>query len=471
MKRKALKPAAFIVAGTSSGAGKTTVTLGIMEALRKRGLAVQPFKAGPDYIDPGHHSLLLKRPSYNLDTWMMGVEGVRKTFNEKNAGADIGVIEGVMGLYDGKDGRSEEGSTAHLAKILGLPVLLVIDASKTARSAGAVIKGFEAYDHEVDLRWVIFNNVASPRHYKILTDSIPAGSGVKALGYMPKDKALQMPERHLGLVTSGDIEGGEWKAFVKKAASLIEAHVDLMPLLESERSSGRPCNIPVPAINKKKSNRIRIAVAYDKAFCFYYKENLEILGGLGAELAFFSPVKDKKLPVNINGIYIGGGYPEIYAKSIEANLPLRTEVKEAAKSGMPIYAECGGLMYLGRQIKDMEGKRFSSVGVFPWTSRMLKKRKALGYREIRAGEGCPFLRAGASVRGHEFHYSEISPAPKIKKVFRVKTDGGEIEEGYLYKSTLATYMHMHFASNPGFASGFADLCERFKNNKTGRGKR
>lgn len=451
----------FVVAAPSSGSGKTVVALGIMEALRRRGLCVQPFKAGPDYIDPGHHAALLKRPSYNLDTWMMGPDAVAKTFRAKAEGADVSVVEGVMGLFDGRDGRSEEGSTAHLAKLLSLPVLLVVNAEKAARSVGAVVKGFEEYDPGVDLKWVVFNRVASERHYGMLKDSIPKGSKVRSLGYIPRDISLSMPERHLGLVTSSSIGRGKWLSFVEKAASVVEKYLDLDMLLKGAlipRSVFPAVSVEDKAV--KVGNGPLIAVALDRAFCFYYEENLDMLRSFGARIIPFSPIKDKKLPEGAQGIYIGGGYPEMFASALDRNASMRADIKRAALSGLPIYAECGGLMYLGKSIEDLKGGRWAGAGVFPWSTRMRDKRAALGYREISVKRGCALFKRGGVLRGHEFHYSEISAPPeRIKRAFKVtRSDGSVIEEGYSYKNTLASYIHIHFASNPAFAKGFVKAC-------------
>ncbi len=454
MKKRA---SAFIVAGTNSSAGKTVLTLALMGALRRRGLVVQPFKAGPDYIDPGHHRALLKRPSYNLDTWMMGERGVARTFGRQMCGADVGVVEGVMGLFDGKDGVSDEGSTAHITKILKIPVLLVVNAEKTARSAGAAVLGFESYDPDVRIKWVVFNRVGSDRHFRILKDSIqkgPKGSKVSVLGYLPKDDELTMPERHLGLTTAGDMGTGVWRRFVRKAVTLVERSVDIDGLIGSLPT----VRVKAEPVKKPSGKAVRVAVALDRAFCFYYEENLDVLRSFGAETVFFSPIKDKKLPAGVDGVYIGGGYPELYAKELEANGELREEILRKAKEGMPVFAECGGLMYLGKRI-ETEGRAFKAAGLFPWTSRMLKKRKALGYREVRLTGDSPFASKGA-VRGHEFHYSEISKVPSgIKRGFIFTTAAGtEVAEGYTFKNTLASYVHLHFASNPSFAEGFVKRC-------------
>lgn len=452
MMRKSAK--GFVIASVSSGSGKTTVTLGLMEALRKRGLVVQPFKAGPDYIDPGHHSALLKRPSYNLDTWMMGAEGARATFDSGMKDAHVGVVEGVMGLFDGKGGEIEEGSTAHLSKVLGLPVLFVVDASRMARSAGAIVKGFAEFDKKVDLRWVLFNRVGSSRHYEMLKKAVPASLGVIVVGYLPRDEALYLPERHLGLFTQGDTARAEWRKVVKKSALLLEAHADLGAIAKALSPSRKK----ISARPVKKKGAFRIGVALDSAFSFYYRENLDILESLGAELVYFSPIRDKALPKGLSGLYFGGGYPELHADELGKNSRMRAGVKKAADSGMPIFAECGGLMYLGSFIEDLEHNAHPGVSVFPWTTRLLKKRKALGYREVEAAPGHPWMSTGERVRGHEYHYSEMTGAVGVKKVFKYRVNDKAFNEGFAYRNTLATYVHIHFASNPAFASKFTRLC-------------
>jgi len=452
----------LVVAAPASGSGKTVVSLGLMEALKRRGLRVQPFKAGPDYIDPGHHAALLGRPSYNLDTWMMGQAAVARTFCAKAGAADVSVVEGVMGLFDGRDGRSEEGSTAHLAKVLGLPVLLVVNAEKAARSIGALIKGFEEFDPGVGLKWVVFNRVGSARHYSMLRDAIPKGSKVRALGYIPRDEALAMPERHLGLVTSSSIGRAKWRSFVERAGSVVESHLDIDMLLKgSALSACAPAMQDEP--NPAPTQGPLIALALDKAFCFYYEENLDILRSFGARLVPFSPMKDTGLPKGAQGLYIGGGYPEIYGAALERNASMREDIRRAARKGMPVYAECGGLMYLGRAIQDMKGRKTAGVGVFPWSARMQEKRAALGYREISVKRGSAFFASGGRLRGHEFRYSGIAEPPgKIGRSFRVRrSDGTHAEEGYLFKNTIASYIHLHFASNPAFAKNFVRACAKF----------
>lgn len=449
---------AFAVGAASSGSGKTVVTLGLMEAFRRSGLKVQPFKAGPDYIDTALHGALLGTPSYNLDTWMMGAQGAKKTFEAASRGARIAVVEGVMGLYDGVDALNEDGSTAHLAKVLGIPVVLVVNAEKAARSIAAIVKGFVDFDPAVDIRWVVFNRVGSPGHYNILKDAVGATSNVRVLGYLPRDSAFEIPGRHLGLVMRDGFSARQWKGFVRAAGDAVEKHLDLDGLL---RSASRAAPVKDAARFIRSRPRVKIAVARDAAFSFYYAENLDLLRYFGAELVEFSPIKDTMLPKGIGGVYLGGGYPELYARELQANSGLREELRNFACSGAPVYAECGGLMYLGRKLTDIDGNAYSMCGVFPWSARMLPRRKALGYREIRAAEECPFLGAGERIKGHEFHYSELALPGKggFKKVYeKIGAQGPGRLEGFLRKNTLASYIHLHFGSNPAFAAGFVDAC-------------
>ncbi|MEE9613933.1 MAG: cobyrinate a,c-diamide synthase [Thermodesulfobacteriota bacterium] len=457
-KRARPFPSAFVIAAPSSGAGKTTVTLGLMEAFGKRGLAVQPFKAGPDYIDTGYHSALSGRASYNLDTWMMGPSRVRETFARAMHGADVGIVEGVMGLFDGKAGnrkKSGPGSTAHLAKTLGLPVVLVVDGSGMSASAAALVSGFKGFDPELKLAGVIFNRVGSERHFNMLKDAVEKGARVKVFGCIPRDKEIKLPERHLGLVTKGDIKKGDWKKFLTRGAKLAEANIDLEGLLKAAKKVRTPPRVSTGKKNPAVTIAVTIAVARDDAFCFYYRENLELLEGHGAKIVFFSPLKDKRIPKGARGVYLGGGYPELHARSLSANTALRKELKTAALSGLPVYAECGGMIYLGKGLKDTNGKSHAMAGLFPWITKMDRKLKGLGYREVTARSGCPFLKAGAKIRGHEHRYSDISPPPRLVK--RAYTGA----EGYTIKNTLASYVHLHFASNPGFAKGFIEACNNF----------
>ena len=446
-----MQKSAFIIAGTSSGTGKTTVTLALMAALRKKGLKVQPFKAGPDYIDPSHHSSVCGRDSYNLDTWMMGEDGVKNSFARSMRDGDVGIVEGVMGLFDGRGGQNVEGSTAHLAKVLGIPVIIVIDAAGMAASAAALLQGFENFDHDVNVAGVIFNRVGSARHFAMLKEAVETSCRARVLGYVPKDLGVSIPERHLGLIMAGETLTDN-----KQLAGLVEDTVDIDAMLDCSR-------IDVQAVSEESSAHtvepVTIAVARDEAFCFYYRENIDLLERYGAGLAFFSPLEDESLPEGTKGVYLGGGYPELHAERLEKNSSLRDEIKRFAESGGPVYAECGGLMYLGKSLTDLEGNNFNMAGLFQWSSKMLTKRRSLGYREVRAGLNSPFLKERETARGHEFHYSEISQFEGIERCYTsIGSDGRETKEGYCYKNSLASYVHLHFASNPGFVERFVEKC-------------
>jgi len=388
----------------------------------------------------------------------MGVKGVKNTFAKAMQGANVGIIEGVMGLFDGKGGRDEEGSTAHIAKVLKMPVILVVDASAMARSAGALVYGYEKFDPAVKIKGVIFNRVGSERHFYMLKQAVEDRCNANVLGYIPRDEEISLPERHLGLVMAGDrVVSGQWSVVSKRIVGLIEKFVDIDGILRiSSTTHFRGCPEQTP-----NSKITRIAVALDDAFCFYYQENLDMLKELGAELVFFSPLKDKRLPKGIKGIYLGGGYPELYAKRLSANKSLMREIKDLAERNIPIYAECGGLMYLGKGLKDLKDRRYDMVGLFPYVSKMTKKRMVLGYREVIATKDCPFMDKGEKIRGHEFHYSNIDEPPRrIKRVYQLREDSFRDKEGYLYKNTLVSYIHLHFGSNPEFAKGFIEKCRR-----------
>jgi cobyrinic acid a,c-diamide synthase len=447
-----------MIAGTHSGCGKTTVTLGLLAALRKKGLQVQPFKAGPDFIDTGLHRLITGRPSRNLDLWMCGKPAVIECFNMHAGDADIAVIEGVMGLYDG------EFSTATLASVLGVPVILVVDAYGMAESAGAVVKGFASGL----TAGVIFNRVASDGHFKRLKDSV---HNVPVLGFLPRDPDFGIPHRHLGLVVAE--EAPIASDGIDRLADAVIEHIDIAQLLETanRRIGDNGKVVSSPRLRVSASPRLpvraRIAVAYDKAFCFYYEDNLDLLRQAGAELVFFSPLSDAQIPENADAVYIGGGYPELYAKALSGNSGMIASVNAWAISGRPIYAECGGLMYLSHGIHDLDNCFFRMSGIFPFETRMKKGRSHLGYREVTIEEDCIIGKKGARIRGHEFHYSEIINGsaesllaqhsnPPLSKAYSVRSRSGEelMDEGYRVKKTVASYVHLHFAGDRSIAENF-----------------
>lgn len=455
VKKGFMSKGSIIIAGTQSGVGKTTISVGIMAALAGRGLVVQPFKVGPDFIDPAYHSFVTGRVSRNLDGWMMGKRAVREVHARASAGADISVIEGVMGLFDGIGKGLTEGSTAEAAKLTGAQVVLVIDARSMATSAAAVVRGFETLDPEVKIAGVILNRVGSARHEELLRGAIKRYCKAKVLGAVPRDEALDIPSRHLGLTT--DVAGILTKKFVKSLTGTMEKHVDLDGLVRIAKSAKSP--EAAGAVSRAVRPSARLAVAMDEAFCFYYPDNLELLESFGLEIVPFSPLKDGGLPKGISGIYIGGGYPEMYARGLGFNDFVKHDIRAAADAGIPIYAECGGLMYLTHGITDLEGVFHPMAGILPTKARMLERRKALGYREVTIRSGRTLFSPGKKARGHEFHYSEIEFMPTgVKRAYKVSRPGnGEVyKEGYVVGSVLASYVHLHFASNRGFAKTFAE---------------
>ena len=484
----------FVIAGTHSGCGKTTITLGLMAALKKMGLKVQPFKAGPDFIDTGLHRLVTGGHSRNLDVWMCGEEYVKECFHKYSADADISIIEGVMGMYDG------EYSTAKLAGLLNLPVILVVDAYGMAESAGAVVKGFREYRAAEQqnsratvvepfatallsycatelINGVIFNRVASERHYERLRNSI---RDVTVLGYLPRDLDFAIPHRHLGLTVAEETPLA--KENIAKLADSVLEHIDVEKIIEQQSPAPYDTGQSIasysviPACREsflaeglrtsRNDNKTIIAIAYDKAFCFYYEDNLNLLKDAGAEIVKFSPLSDSAIPDQADAIYIGGGYPELYAEELSKNKSMIEDIYNWANSGNPIYAECGGLMYLSKGIYDFDRKFFEMAGVFPFETEMKKGRSHLGYREILLKENCILGKEGDKLKGHEFHYSEIKDGSQFTvhgSQFRIKDNKGKDmqDEEYTFKNTLASYIHVHFGSNLNIARNFIDFTSKY----------
>jgi cobyrinic acid a,c-diamide synthase len=455
-----------LIAGTHSGVGKTTVTLAILEALVQRGVKVQSFKVGPDYLDPAFHEMATGRPSRNLDGWMMGKPAVLKSFSLASGDADFSVIEGVMGLYDGLRGRSEEGSSAQVAKWLSLPVLLVLDAKGLARTAGALVLGLQQFDPQVKIEGVIFNRIGSPNHLEILKESVEATCKIKVLGGIPADSSISIPERHLGLVQARECFTSSMSS---KLAELAEKHLDLDHLLEmGTLSDSDP--FPFELNRAKVKPKCKIAVARDEAFNFYYQDNLDLLENAGAKLVFFSPLHDPLIP-EADSLYFGGGYPELHVLPLSQNSSMLASVQGFAKRGGPIYGECGGLMFLSRSIETVDEKLFPMAGLLPGRVKMGRKLKALGYREVVSLADNLLFQKGERAKGHEYHYSEWvedsdggSPKewPLAYHLFR----GGEAaelkEEGFAKGSILASYIHLHFASYPDLAARWISACEAFR---------
>ncbi|MDD2337330.1 MAG: cobyrinate a,c-diamide synthase [Geobacteraceae bacterium] len=467
----------IVIAAPMSGSGKTTITLGIMECLKRRGLAVAPFKVGPDFIDPGWHRLVTGHPSVNLDGWMCPERFVQETFVLNSGRTDIAVIEGVMGLFDGIDGTSEAGSTAQVAKILASPVILVVDAKSQARSAAALVQGFVRFDPQLHVAGVIFNNVGSANHARILLEAMKTSvPEVKVLGCIPRDEQLRIPSRHLGLVTAEENPLPE--EFLDSLAGVMGEHLDLDVLLSlAESSRGHVSTSDKNTAECEKQPPayvpVKVAVAHDRAFCFVYEDNLRLLREAGAEIVEFSPLGDALLPQGIGGIYLPGGYPELFAETLSANQSMIDEITAAIESGMPVYAECGGFIYLSRGVKGKASPGNSAtvdcqdmiplVGIFPVSTRMLPRRKALGYREVELNSDSIFGPAGTIVRGHEFHYSEMEEMPQeIERLYEVRKNGTVIAaEGYRYRNCLASYLHLHFGSCPEIVDAIVKNCVTF----------
>jgi len=434
----------ILIAGTHSGCGKTTVATGVMAALVAQGVSVQPFKVGPDFIDPTHHTKICGRVSRNLDTFMMGEDGVRDTFLRASAGADIAVIEGVMGLYDGIDG-TERSSTAHVATILDAPVILVVDAGGMSRSAQALIHGFSTYHPTVRIAGVIFNRIGSDRHRQMIASSL----SVPAFGWIPKNEQLAIKSRHLGLEMAHETK--------TKAGSgaIIRECCDLDAIRKTARQAS-PLGGIVPEITNAPSKG-KIGIAWDSAFCFYYPDNLDRLRAAGAELVFFSPCDDR-LP-DMQGLYIGGGYPELHLSELESS-PCRSDIRRAADRGMPIYGECGGLMYLTGEIAADHAYRL--CGALPATTVMTKKVQALGYVQGESVEGRSFLQPCIPLIGHEFHYSEVFPQPDARYAFRLGRGRGIFggNDGLVSNNTIGTYTHAYFSD--AFVNSFIHEIMRWK---------
>ena len=434
---------AFLVAGTASGVGKTTVTLALLAAFRERGLRVQPFKAGPDFIDPGHHEAVCGVASRTLDAWMLPAEENRRIFWRAARGRDVAVVEGMMGLFDGVAGEGEAGSSALLAKMLGLPVVLVVDAGGAVRSAAAVVRGFRDFDPALRLAGVVFNRVGGAAHLADLA-AAAAPLGVPLLGGLPWEPSATVPERHLGLVTAAETT---WTPeSVRHLAALARDHLDLARLLADSEVREPATLPPEPPAHPA---RVRVAVARDAAFCFYYPDNLDRLAAAGAELIEWSPLADAGPPAGTRLLYLGGGYPEVHAPRLAANAGARAALRAFAAAGGAIYAECGGLMYLAETLRTLDGTPHPMCGVLPFGVRMESRLAALGYVQvaIAPGDGTPL-----EARGHEFRHSTLegAPAARVETAYEVRdARGGPVRrEGYQVGGTLASYVHLHFGSCP-----------------------
>lgn len=455
----------LLIAGTQSGVGKTTITMGLIAALRRRGWPVQPFKAGPDYIDPTYHTIAAGRVCRNIDTWMVPLDQALALFHKATQDAGIAVIEGVMGVFDGFSYEDEAGSTAQIAKLVGAPVLLVLDVGKMARSAAAVALGYTQFDPHLNIAGFIINRCGSASHYQGVKLAIEEHTGRPVVGWLPKNGELHIPERHLGLVPTN--ERGELHDFVARAADLVEEHFDMERILQIAGTAPFvPSSLPslVPLRPAQAEAAPVIAVARDAAFSFYYEDNLDLLRENGVEIAFFSPLAASGFPPGTCGLYLGGGFPEIYAAQFAANTALKEALRQAHARRMPIYAECGGFMVLTEAIIDLEGQQHPMAGLVPGLTRMQPRLMSLGYRLVEALEDNFLLPQGTCTRGHEFHWSSWehnidTPAWRIHP--RRQSDSSRLE-GYYQDNLVASYVHLHFAYDLQLAKNFATACRRWQ---------
>jgi cobyrinic acid a,c-diamide synthase len=434
----------LVIAGTTSGVGKTTISLAIMQAFNKKGLWVQPFKIGPDFIDPSYHKIITGKESRTLDAWFMGRYGIISTVEKATKDVDIGVIEGVMGLFDGMSGKNDFASTAHVAKILNAPIILVVDAAKAARSIAAMIFGYLNFDKKLKIIGIILNNVSGPKHEKYLIEACSNSLNVPILGIVKREKDLKMDERHLGLIPSDELEPSQRKKIVYLANKVSEEiyYDKILSLIKLRKSK----QIKQISDKSKDPKLVKIAVALDNSFNFYYSENLNMLRNLGADITFFSPIIDTNIPEGVSGIVLGGGFPEVMADKLNSNQSMLKSIKKAGEQGIPIYGECGGLMYLTKSITGYKNSKkvFRMVGIVDATTKMTG-RLTLNYTNADMNSTFGNIK---NMRGHEFHYSKIEDLPSDSKFAYSMKRGNGIDDGkhdgILTQNSIASYMHLHF---------------------------
>jgi cobyrinic acid a,c-diamide synthase len=464
----------LVIAGTRSGVGKTSIALGVMAALKSRGLRVQPFKVGPDYLDPSWHRLATGRVSYNLDTWMLSREYVQRLFQQKTCDADIAIIEGVMGLFDGASTTALQGSTAEIASILNAPVLLVADATGAGRSFAAGIKGFSEFEPSCHIAGVIANYCGSSRHASILQEALTGAGLCDLAGWFSRDAFPELSSRHLGLKAPKSNSPGEVVTDALGLAVQRQIDMDAIYKLASQRST--PAEENSSASVESQPDRFpecrgTVAVAMDEAFSFYYPDNLELLQDFGLRIVEFSPLRDSELPKDIDGLLLGGGYPEEHAHQLSANVTMLRSIARFAETDKPIYAECGGMMYLAMTVIDRNSQSWPMVGLLPFSTRMLDRSKRLGYAATTLAEKTLLGPPGTQLRGHEFHYSEIVEPFEFGPwrqpyILRDSRGDGERPGGFAKGNILASYVHQHFQSNPVAAEALSNAFIR--NERCGR---
>lgn len=453
----------LVLAALRGGSGKTTLTLGLLAAWRRRGRDVVPFKKGPDYIDPAWHALAAGRPCYNLDPYLMDRDKMLASIAYHTRDADGALIEGNRGLYDGLD-VSGTYSTAELAKILKAPVVLVVDCSMTTRTAAALVMGCQKFDPEVELCGVILNQIARPRHEGLLRATIEQYCGLPVLGAIPRMKCAVFPERHMGLVPPPEHSAA--RKAVAAAQDLGEKYLDLEQIWQlAEQAPDLPkINYIPPPEPANSQKEVVIGIVRDNAFQFYYPENLEALAQAGAFLVEVNALQDRSLPP-VDGLYIGGGFPETNAHALAENISFRRDLRQAIDSGLPVYAECGGMMYLGERLL-VGDESFPMAGVLPLTFKMGKKPQGHGYTTIIVDQENPYFPVGTKLLGHEFHYSRVDDlsTPACRLVFQLDRGHGLINQrdGVCYKNVLATYTHLHALATPEWALSLVNLARRYR---------
>lgn len=468
----------IIIAGTSSGVGKTSVTLGILHKFKELGFKIQSFKVGPDFIDPAYHTFVTNNPCYNLDSWLMGEKGVINTFEKYTRGKDIAVVEGVMGLFDGAEGKNNFASTAQIAKILDSPIILVIDASKAARSIAAIAYGFMNFDKGLKIKGIILNKIASNKHFQLIKDAFDNNIKIPIVGVIYKNQEFTFSERHLGLIPTAELDNKRKKKILDSVRTISDC-LDpdklislIMPLKNKKTLKKKDKTI------KQQPKNLKIAVALDNSFNFYYQENLDILQKKGAELIFFSPLNDNYLPEEINGILLGGGFPEILSKDLTKNQSMMNSIKKIAETEIPLYAECGGLMYLTKSIKEgihrykknneiiefeeNSQKTYKMIGLIDAVTKMTNQL-TLNYTQGKILNESFLFGKVKNIRGHEFHYSKIENIHHdIKYSYYLEKGIGisEKKDGIIVYNTIASYTHLHF-SNSKLPMNFVLNCKKY----------
>lgn len=421
---------------------------------------MQGFKCGPDYIDPTYHTAVTRRESRNLDSWMLSEETVKEIFVRGKKGSDISIIEGVMGFFDGKNPKTNEGSTAEISRIIDSPVLLVVNCASMARSAAAIVKGFQSFADGQNIVGVIANRVGSEGHFKLVKTAVEQECNIPVIGYLKREMDIEIPERHLGLIPS--IERGELNPFFDRLGELVLETLDIEQFVKLSEATPLKRDLTSSLFERKPKAHVRIAVAKDAAFNFYYPENMELLEANGADLVYFSPLAGEVLPENVDGLYLGGGFPEEFAGELAKAHDVKKSIRDAVRKGMPTLAECGGFMYLTEELETTDHKHYQMAGVIPGKVKMKKERVALGYREVTGQNGNFLLENGMKARGHEFHYSIFQTDEEIPYAYETKGIRGTKKEGYMAFNLIAGYIHFHFASAPEMVANWIDKLKETK---------